>query len=114
MALVLFSGCAPVAGATITVRLAGTITDADIYADEDETPLGNPFSADAETGLFTFWSAEGVDLDIVVNTGGADPSLRVPDANLYAIASGASPARVMSLVADDDGAQVVIAQSDPY
>lgn len=46
-----------VAGATVTVYLAGTLTLASIYSDNGVTPKANPFTADASTGYWDFYAA---------------------------------------------------------
>lgn len=50
---------ARVTGATVTVYLNGTLTLAQIFADNLATPLSNPFTADAVTGLWQFYAANG-------------------------------------------------------
>ncbi|HTD23739.1 MAG TPA: hypothetical protein VK738_13860 [Terriglobales bacterium] len=48
----------PAGGATITVKLAGTNTNATIYSDDGVTTKSNPFSADS-LGHFDFYAASG-------------------------------------------------------
>lgn len=49
-------------GATVTVYLAGTSTEATLYSDESFTPKANPFAADS-TGFWSFYADDG-DYDI--------------------------------------------------
>ncbi len=104
---VAYSGAAPVAGATISVFLAGTQTYATIYADTLNTPLANPFTADVLTGLYLFYAAQ-VPYDIQVSVDGSpvDVTPGVP----MIVASGSGASRVISLVTEDQGEQVVLAQ----
>lgn len=64
-------GVSPVASATISVFVVGTLTFATIYADDltPPTPLANPFTADAETGQFLFYA----------NQASYDIQVRVPN-----------------------------------
>lgn len=108
--IVRYTGLAPVAGATITVVDHGTADLVDLFEDLDgATPLGNPLTADARTGIYAFCAEQG-DYDVQIQTGNALPSARTPDANVYAVAAGTSPNRTVSLVADDEGNQIVLSQ----
>jgi hypothetical protein len=63
-------------GCNITVYLHGTQTLATIYADDNNTPLTNPFTAVVATspnsGFYIFWAATGAAYD-VVGSGGTPP-----------------------------------------
>jgi len=57
---------APAPAATVTVTLHNTSVPADLFSDENgATPLANPLTSDAVTGLFTFCVANGL-YDITV------------------------------------------------
>lgn len=58
---------------TITVYLTGTTSIATIYADGVSTPLGNPFTANAVTGQWLFYSAVNQGYDVVLS-GGIPPN----------------------------------------
>lgn len=64
-------------GCTITVYLHGTQTLATIYADDNNTPLSNPFTAvvppSPNAGFYIFWAATGQTYD-VVGSGGIAPN----------------------------------------
>lgn len=53
---------------TVTVYIAGTVTTATIYSDNNLTALGNPFTA-ANNGRFTFYAAPG-QYDVKLSGGG--------------------------------------------
>ena len=61
---------------TITVYLTGTTTLATIYADQSNTPLTNPFTADANA-QWVFWAATNAGLDII-GSGGQIPNVYSP------------------------------------
>lgn len=50
---------APAGGATVRVKIQGTDTDATLYSDNGVTPRANPFTADATTGIFGYYAANG-------------------------------------------------------
>ena len=58
---------------TVTVYLTGTTTKATIYADGSNTPLSNPFTANALGGVnpggWIFWAATNQALDVVMSGG---------------------------------------------
>lgn len=57
------------AAATVSVYTAATLDKVALFEDEEGlTPLGNPFTADLTTGAYTFWTAEGQQLDISART----------------------------------------------
>jgi hypothetical protein len=62
-------------GCTISVYLHGTMTLATIYADDNNTPLSNPFTAVVSTspnaGFYIFWAATGQGYDVVASGGTA-------------------------------------------
>ena len=64
-------------GCTVTVYLHGTQTLATIYADDNNTPLSNPFTANVvsspDSGAWIFWAASGNAYD-VVGSGGVSPN----------------------------------------
>ena len=70
MAVVRYTGTAPVVASLVTAYLTGTQVLATLYADDLLTPLGNPFTADALTGLYTFWASDAVGYDVVIGTVG--------------------------------------------
>lgn len=49
-------------GCTVTVYIAGTVTVATIYADNNFTPLANPFTANTTNGAFYFYGAGKFDV----------------------------------------------------
>lgn len=63
--------------ATITVYLTGTTNPATLYADKNNTPLANPFTADdinsAAPGHWIFWASTTQGYDIVAS-GGISPN----------------------------------------
>src|SRR5262245_43351681 len=65
----------PVPNATIDVFVAGTLTRPTIYADNDNAPLGNPFTSDAN-GYFFFYAADGR-YDVRLS-GGSGPQIITP------------------------------------
>ena len=50
---------APAGGASVRVKIQGTDTDAALYSDNGVTPKANPFTADATTGIFGWYAADG-------------------------------------------------------
>jgi len=110
MALQQYSGIAPSPGTTLSVFLAGTQNFATIFADADQTPLANPFTADQFTGAYTFWADDdNGPFDVVV--GGVLIPGDVLDADdLQVSIVGVSPNRTVTLFIDDNGTQVVLAQ----
>lgn len=110
--LVNFNGISPTPGATVTVRLAGSATPVPIYADADLTPLGNPFTADLLTGLYSFWADLEL-LDITISTGNALPSDRKPNLP-EVIFTGLSPNRVASIIVEDRCQLITLVQTAPY
>lgn len=62
-------------GCRISVYLHGTMTLATIYADDNNTPLSNPFTAVVSTspnaGFYIFWAATGQGYDVVASGGTA-------------------------------------------
>lgn len=60
---------APAPGATITVTDVGSGSPSSIYADDGVTPKANPFTADAITGYFFFYAANGRYTVAVTGTG---------------------------------------------
>lgn len=72
---------APAPAATVTVNLHNTSTPADLFSDEaGSSPLANPLTSDAVTGLFTFCVANGL-YDITV-TGVALTPYTIPGVQL--------------------------------
>lgn len=72
---------APAPAATVTVNLHNTSTPADLFSDEGgATPLANPLTSDAVTGLFTFCVANGL-YDLTV-TGVALTPYTIPGVQL--------------------------------
>jgi len=67
-----------VPGCTVTVYLTGTQTKATIYADSNETPLTNPFTANEtltlDPGGWLLYSATNQGVDITLSGGGGNPS----------------------------------------
>lgn len=55
--------------ATVTVYLPGTSTLVTLGRNSSMTSLSNPFSANAPTGFFQFWAADG-QYDVVISGGG--------------------------------------------
>ena len=66
----------PASLAQVRVTLAGTATDATLYSDNlsPPTPKVNPFTADALTGIYTYYVANGL-YDETVTPVGLDPLL---------------------------------------
>lgn len=111
MAIVRYNGVAPVVASLVTVNLAGTQVAATIYADSLLTPLGNPFTADALTGLYAFWADDTLaPYDVVVGMPATPPTTVLPRLPTM-LFSGVSPTRTASLVVDDPiEGQVVLLQ----
>src|SRR5690242_6437126 len=84
MAVVRYTGTAPVAGAIVNVFFPGTQAPATIYDDLLLTPKSNPFTADLLTGAYTF-CAEQQAYDIVLGETGAAPVVPVTGDEDYAI-----------------------------
>lgn len=53
---------------TVTVYQSGTTTPATIYSDANQTPLSNPFTANADAS-WVFWAKNGGALDITMSGG---------------------------------------------
>lgn len=98
MAIVAYPGTAPVAGAIVNVYNPGTEDPATIYADPLLTPLGNPFTADEQTGAYLFY-AETAAYDIVVEVPAEPPIVMAAPAQV--VFNGVSPLRVATLYAID-------------
>lgn len=63
----------PLGGATVTVYETGTLNLANLFSDNaGVTPLANPFTADAVTGIFAFYAADG-HYDVTITKTGATP-----------------------------------------
>ncbi len=109
--IVRYSGAAPQTESVITVYLHGTQVSAVLYADGLGTPLGNPFLADALTGLYTFWADDAVSYDIIISLSPTSALIVNLPGMPRVLFSGTSPARTASLVVDDPVlGQVVLLQ----
>jgi hypothetical protein len=107
--VVAYSGAAPNAGATMTVLLSGTPTPATIYADDLLTPLANPFTADLLTGAYLFYADDALAYDVQAAVP-STPDLVENPGDPFVVAGGVTPNRVISLVVNDNGTQIVLAQ----
>jgi hypothetical protein len=103
--LALYTGIAPVPGSTMIVRLAGTLVPATIFLDPLSTPLGNPFTADQNTGAWRFYADDAALYDVTAVSVAAPPTAEL---TLQLTASGVSPARVIRLYAIDQGNPVLL------
>lgn len=76
---------------TVTIYLTGTTTKATIYSTATATPLGNPFTANAD-GTWLVWSLQGVGVD-VVTTGGNPYSMPATETltNVFPSGTGGNP-----------------------
>jgi hypothetical protein len=111
VALQKYIGLSPCAGATVSVFDHGTLTFVSLFEDlAGLVPLANPFTADSRTGVYRFVADDGSRYDIQIDTALIDPSIRTPDAELYVVASGVTPNRFITLIAEDQGEQIILAQ----
>lgn len=74
MSIVRYNGATPVAASLVTVYFTGTQNPATLYADDLLTPLGNPFTSDAVTGLFSYWADNGSVYDELIGAPTAVPA----------------------------------------
>lgn len=77
----------PAPGATVTVYDAGTLNLATIFADNVATPKANPYTADATTGLWFHYAANGR-YDIKFSGGGIATPYTLSDVLLLDSVSG--------------------------
>jgi len=67
-------------GATVTVYIAGGNNLATIYSDNNSTPLANPFTANNNTGYWSFYAAAGhYDIQFSGNNAGIASPFTLPD-----------------------------------
>lgn len=111
MALDRYSGTAPVAGSTVSVFETGTQVLADLYEDLDGlVPMSNPFTADTESGAYTYVAESAVyDVSLVAQSAvPLDPTPELPTV----VFAGTPPDRTATLYAidPDDGASITLVQ----
>lgn len=107
MALVRYTGITPVAGSTVSVFRSGTQVLVDLYEDQaGAMPLANPFTADTDTGAYTF-VAEQEALDVVIGQADEAPEARVP-LPPSVIFNGDSPARRVALIIEDPDTREIV------
>lgn len=64
---------APASQATVTVANRGTDTLSTLYSDDGVTPKANPFTAAADTGIYSWYAANGrYDETVTPASGGGD------------------------------------------
>lgn len=85
MAISRFEAATPVLASLVTVYLTGTQIAAAIYADALLTPLGNPFTSDALSGLYVFYADDADAYDILLGTTGV-PTPPTPSTSAVAFA----------------------------
>src|SRR6185437_8280780 len=71
---------ASVPGCLVTVTLTGTTTLATLYADNQSTPLSNPFNGDSLTGYWFFYADNGA-YDVTLTQNGVTNTLGAVTAN---------------------------------
>lgn len=73
----------PAGGATVGVKIQGTDTLATLFSDDGVTPMANPTTADATTGIFAFYAANGRYAVTVTPESGEGDAYTVSDVLLY-------------------------------
>ena len=79
---------------TVTVFLTNTTNKATIYADANNTPLSNPFTANTN-GLWLFYAAEGTGYDVKLS-GGIPPNTYATPVTLTDMMAGGGPGLPLS------------------
>jgi len=76
----------PAAGASVTVQVQSTLTNATLYSDNGVTAQANPLTADAN-GFFSFYASNGI-YQITISGGGLQSNVVLTNVQLYGVYFG--------------------------